>query len=304
MGAVEWLARMQKASRSHNYVGTFVVSAASGALSSARIWHVCQGDLQMERVEALSGPQRSIYRRNDEVLTLSPQTQTARREQRENLELFPSLVGSPDSDVDTHYGARTLGADRVAGFEADVIDLTPNDGLRYGYRIWSERETGLALKLQTLDSAGRPLEQSAFSELQLDAPVDADALARAMTAPPGYKIEQSHAEHTTAEAEGWMLREPVPGFKPTRCYRRPMHHGNDRERTLQCSFSDGLASVSLFVEPFESERQAQVGSQALGATHMLTRRMVDRNAREWWLTAVGEVPLKTLDLFARSLDRR
>ena len=59
MGVVEWLERMHAAARQRSYVGTFVVSAPAGNLSSARIWHVCEGDLQMERIEALSGPPRS-----------------------------------------------------------------------------------------------------------------------------------------------------------------------------------------------------------------------------------------------------
>ena len=69
-----------------------------------------------------------------------------------------------------------LGQGRVAGFDADIVQLDPRDGLRFGYRIWSEKRTGLVVKTQTLDDAGRVLEQAAFSELQLDAPVQAAKL--------------------------------------------------------------------------------------------------------------------------------
>jgi sigma-E factor negative regulatory protein RseB len=62
----EWLLRMHEASRRRSYVGTFVVSSYAGALSSARIWHACEGDVQMERVESLTGAPRAIFRRNDE----------------------------------------------------------------------------------------------------------------------------------------------------------------------------------------------------------------------------------------------
>ena len=51
----EWLLRMHDASRRRAYVGTFVVSVGS-SMSSARIWHVCDGEQQMERVETLTGP--------------------------------------------------------------------------------------------------------------------------------------------------------------------------------------------------------------------------------------------------------
>jgi sigma-E factor negative regulatory protein RseB len=64
----DWLMRMHDASRQRAYVGTFVVSAG-GRMSSARIWHACDGEQQMERVESLTGEPKSTYRRNDLVMT-------------------------------------------------------------------------------------------------------------------------------------------------------------------------------------------------------------------------------------------
>jgi sigma-E factor negative regulatory protein RseB len=69
--------------------------------------------------------------------------------------------------------------------------------------------------------------------------------------------------------------------------------------TLQMIFSDGLASVSLFVEPFDAQRHAQPGSLAVGATHVLTQ-----HSGNWWLSAVGEVPQQTLAAFAKGLERK
>jgi sigma-E factor negative regulatory protein RseB len=67
---------------------------------------------------------------------------------------------------------------------------------------------------------------------------------------------------------------------------------------MQWIFSDGLASVSLFVEALDRQRHTQEGVLASGATHTLTQRVQD-----WWLTAVGEVPPQTLKAFAQSLER-
>jgi sigma-E factor negative regulatory protein RseB len=300
LGVVEWLQRMHAASRQRSYVGTFVVSAPAGSLSSARIWHVCEGDLQMERIEALSGPPRSTFRRNDHVMTFLPEAKVVKSEKRENLELFPNLLGTPDSSVGDFYGARVVGKDRVAGFDADVVQLEPRDGLRFGYRVWSERRSGLVVKLQTIDGESRVIEQSAFSELQLDAPVKAQALVQMMGSTAGYRVEKSELERTTASKEGWSLRAPVAGFKPVSCYRRAGSgaHGH----TVQWTFSDGLASVSLFVEPYDAQRQPREVVLALGATHTLTRRLASKDG-DWWLTAVGEVPPQTLDAFAQSLVR-
>ncbi len=302
LGVVDWLKRMHGAARRHSYVGTFVVTVAAGNLSSARIWHACEGDLQIERVDVLSGPPRTTFRRNEQVLTFLPDQRVAKSEKRENLELFPNLLGVPDSAVADFYTVKVVGKGRVAGFDTDVIQLMPRDNLRFGYRVWTEKNSGLLTKLQTVDSDGRVVEQSAFSELQLDAPVKVQALAQMMGSTAGYRMEKSQVERTTPQAEGWMLKSPVPGFKSTSCYRRAMGGVSSAERTLQWTFTDGLATVSLFLEPYDAKRDAREGLLALGATYTLTRRLTDPSG-DWWLTAVGEVPPRTLDAFAQSLAR-
>ncbi|TAJ64350.1 MAG: transcriptional regulator [Variovorax sp.] len=306
MSVTEWLQRMHAGARQRNYVGTFVVSAPGGDLSSARIWHVRDGEQQIERIEALSGPQRSTFRRNQSVMTFLPEAKVVKVEKRENLDLFPNLPDKQDSSIGEFYDVRPIGKDRVAGFDADVVQLTPHDGLRFGYRIWSERRTGLVVKLQTLDDQSRVVEQSAFSELQLDVPVKAQALAQMMANTAGYRIEKLELERTSAQDEGWTLSTPVAGFKPRSFFRRPAAGGDKnaatQDRTVQWIFSDGLASVSLFIERYDAKRAPRDGVLTIGATNAIRRRLPEP-ANDWWLTAVGEVPQQTLDAFAQSLAR-
>ena len=292
----EWLERMHEASRRRYYVGTLVVSSNTGAMSSARIWHACDGRQQLERIESLTGTPRSTFRRNDEVVTFLPEARVARTERRESLGLFPNLLKSSESSIPEFYAARHIGSDRVAGFKADVVHLVPKDQLRYGYRVWSEKGSGLVMKLQTLDLDQIVLEQAAFSELQLDAPVRADKLSQMMTATGGWRVEKADAAKCNAAAEGWQLRDPVPGFKPVNCYKRPGAAAT--EGSIQWIFSDGLAAVSLFVEPYDAKRHQQEGLLASGATQTLTQRVQD-----WWLTVVGEAPPQTLKVFAQNLER-
>lgn len=294
----QWLLRLHEASRRRAYVGTLVVSSG-GTMSSARVWHVCDGQQQIERVESLTGTPRSTFRRNNEVVTFSPQSRVAVAERRESLSLFPHLLKTTDATIEQYYSARAQGSERVAGFEADVVQLTPTDGLRYGYRIWSEQRTGLAVKLQTLDAQGQVLEQVAFSELQLDAPVSMDKLSRMMDNTEGYRVESPQLLKTTAAAEGWRLVREVPGFKAMSCYRRPSEAGVS---ALQWVFSDGLATVSLFIEPYDARRHGQEQLHGMGATHAVTRRLAARDGA-WWLTAVGEVPVPTLQAFVQALER-
>ncbi|RYY83886.1 MAG: transcriptional regulator [Comamonadaceae bacterium] len=305
-GVIDWLRRMHEAARESTYAGTFVVSAATGNLSSARIWHACEADLQVERVEALSGPARVTFRRQDRIQTFFPDTRVVKTERRDTLDVFPNLRGASEAQIESLYSARRLGQGRMAGIEADVVQIAPRDPLRYGYRIWSERRTGLIVKLQTLDASGTVVEQSAFSELQLDAPLNAASMVRMMDDTAGYTVHQTALKRTTAEKEGWALSEGVPGFKPVSCYRRAMAGAKDRDpqqRMVQWTFSDGLATVSLFIEPGPAAVEREDSLMVLGATHTLVRRITDAGGDTWWITAVGEVPAQTLDQFVGQLVR-
>ena len=300
----EWLIRLQEGSRKRAFQGTFVVSSASGAQSSARIWHVCDGEQQLERVDALTGPPRSTFRRNADVVTFWPRAGVAQTEKREALAVFPGFLQTTDNAIARFYTVKLLGADRVAGLQSDLIELVPQDGYRYGYRVWSEKSTGMLLKVQTMDAAGRVMEQSAFSEVELDAPVSMETLKTAMGRTEGYRMVERSVASTTADAEGWTLKAGVPGFKGMSCFRRTTPATSaSSPQMMHWVFSDGLASVSLFVEAFDPRRH--VGESVLldGATRTLTKRLTDRRGGQWWLTAVGEVPTRTLQAFAGSLER-
>jgi len=294
----DWLSRLHEASKRRSYIGTYVVSSG-GQMQSAKIWYVCEGTQQIERVESLTGAPRSTFRHNDKVVTFMPEQKVVRSERREASGNFPGLVQSADNQIAEFYKLKAEGVERIAGLESDVVLLIPKDNMRFGYRVWTEQKKGLVVKLQTLDSDGRVLEQAAFSELQLDAPVKLDKLLQMMGKVDGYRVEESALVKTTASAEGWRLVAPVAGFKPMSCYKRPTSGGALADDPMQWVFSDGLASVSLFVEPFDRQRHIKESAMSMGATHTITRQL-----GSYWLTAMGEVPMSTLKQFASGLERK
>lgn len=294
----EWLARMHEGSRQRAYVGTLVVSAGS-SMSASKIWHVCDGNQQMERIDTLTGTPRTTIRRNNDVITFVPEAKTALVEKRDSLGMFPELLRTPSNLIPQFYQAREVGVQRVAGHLADMVEILPRDDLRFGYRIWSEQQSGLVVKLQTLGQQGGVLEQMAFSELQMDAPVSMEKLKKLMKDTRGYEVHKPALRKTTAEAEGWRLKEPVPGFSAMSCHTRDSGTSQPPGTApMQWVFSDGLASVSLFVEPFDPQRHVQESSAVVGATHSVSRRV-----GEHWLTVLGEVPEQTLRRFALALER-
>ena len=98
------------------------------------------------------------------------------------------------------------------------------------------------------------------------------------------------------------MTAPVPGFKPMSCYKRPAPSAGlsgQSDEPMQWVFSDGLASVSLFVEQYDRQRHVKESAFSMGATQTLSKL-----AGNYWVTAVGEVPLSTLKQFVSSLERK
>jgi len=139
----------------------------------------------------------------------------------------------------------------------------PNDGLRYATMLWLDVETGVPLKTQVHDSDGRILEYSVATALELLP----DATDPAASAP------------ASARNGSWRIDPMPPGFRMV-----AVHREGARE---QLFLLDGLATISIFVEPADGRR---TGAMRRGAMSSLIREQ--QGAR---LTAVGGVPLVTLE---------
>jgi sigma-E factor negative regulatory protein RseB len=299
-----WLLRIHEAASRRNFQGTFIVSAG-GAVSSARIAHYCDGSGQFERIDSLDGQARHVFRHNTVVHTIWPQQRVATVEQRDVLSSFPGLLQGSEGRIADFYELRPQGTDRVAGHEASVLLLNPRDSHRFGYRLWAEKASGLLLRADVLGERGELLETSAFSDVAIDVKPQTEAVLRSMQKLDGYQVVRPTFKPTNLEAEGWTLRQAVPGFRQVSCVKRPMEafaagEGANRPiEAVQSIFSDGLTHVSVFIEPFDAQRHTDPVLSALGATRTLMRRKGD-----WWITVVGDVPAATLDAFAVGLERK
>jgi sigma-E factor negative regulatory protein RseB len=295
-----WLQRIRDAALNVSYQGTMTYSAG-GAVSSSRIAHYCSGRDRFERVEGLDGQVRQQYRLNQQVVTLWPATRLAVIEQQEAMSDFPALPPAVPGTFD-HYDLRQVGVERVSGLEADVMLLAPRDQRRFAQRLWADRRSGLMLRADMIGSKGDVLETSAFTDIVLDPKAELETVRGPMKRLEGYKVVRPKVVKTRLEDEGWGLTQPVPGFEGVGCSRRPLDTNGAEPasavQVLQAVFSDGLAQVSLFVEPYDAQRHKPVRS-TLGATHTLMSRR-----GQWWLTVMGEVPMSTVQLFESALQRR
>jgi sigma-E factor negative regulatory protein RseB len=297
-----WLQRIQTAAARANYRGTLVTSAG-GAMTSSRVLHCVVGDNTYEMLESLDGKQQRMLRHNDSVHTLWPQTKLAVQEKRETLAAWSTTPQAVDPQALEHYALRHEASARLAGRDADVFVLEPRDTLRYAQRLWADRESALLLRADVLGTAATLIESTAFSSVDIGIKPQPDVVLQAMQRVDGYRVLRPQQRITQLEAHGWLLARPVPGFKRVGSVLRGMENlgasAGGIEPVLQTVFTDGITHVSLFAEPYQEALHRAESQHQQGATASLTLRR-----GEHWFTAVGDVPLATLKLFALALDRR
>ena len=253
--ALGWLMRMHAAANERNYQGTMVFSAG-GVVSSSRVAHFHEGGQFYERTEALDGRMHRIYRHNDQVATLWPQSRVAVIEQREPLATPSPLLPPLEPRALDRYELGALGSERLAGRDARVFLLSPRDEFRFAQRIWADQATGLMLRADVLGPKQELLESSAFSEVEIGIRPQPESVLQPMKKLDGYRVVRPQQLLTQLETEGWVLDKPVSGFVFAGCMKRtiesPESTGNDP--VLQVVYSDGVTHVSLFIEPYDARR--------------------------------------------------
>jgi sigma-E factor negative regulatory protein RseB len=206
---------------------------------------------------------------------------------------FPAFLNRPASDIDAQYRVVHSGVERVAGHACNVLSVEPRDALRYGYKLWADQSTNLLLRAQTIATHGEVLEQVEFTDVSIGNHIDRNSLKPSAQSTDGWQTEQIESVPANFTALGWHLNTELPGFTRTGETKRTFGAGRD---VGQMVFSDGLASVSVFIEAVGNPKLAE-GEASKGPVNFARRRYGD-----FWVTVVGEVPASTIHQIAESVQ--
>ncbi|MGE5339635.1 MAG: MucB/RseB C-terminal domain-containing protein [Gemmatimonadota bacterium] len=292
---LQWLQAIQAAAERLNYSGTIIYQQGEEVRAS-RLVHVFDGHESRERLQPLDGQLREFIRRADEVQCLMPESRQVVIERRLAQDAFPAITSADPAEILQHYTVRLGGTERVAGVECQVINIEPKDRMRYGYRLWVDRSSGLLLRAITLNDRNEVLEQMAFAEVQTGAKVDRAQLKPSWST-DGWRVERTQQSAIDLAQQGWHVTPPA-GFHKLHEVARSLWGSTAERKVMQAVFTDGLASVSVFIEPSPTDSMADA-AQSKGPTSVYARRMA--NAR---VTVVGEVPMSTVKSVAKSIEFR
>ncbi len=292
----QWIQAARSAAQRVNYTGTIIYQAGS-EIRSSRITHLFDGTRSHERIQTLDGKPREYLRHrsdsDDEVQCLIPESKKILVEKRSVEESFPSLSGASPEEILQRYDARLGAVERVAGLDAQALALEPRDAARYAYRLWIDRATGLLLRAQTLNERREVIEQIGFSDVRIGDPIDRSSLKPAWST-DGWSVVQSEYRKTNLAKQGWIVPTP-DGFRKTREVARRM----GTTEAMQVVFADGLATVSVFIEPGSPVIEPPSAVQMRGPTAVFSRRISAA-----LVTVVGEVPPGTIRAVAQSVEFR
>lgn len=311
----DMLQRMSDADKDQNYQGTFILRK-SDRLSTLRVTHGRDDDGAWESLEALNGEPRKVVRRNNKVISIFPARELVTiRLNAKKQPLHPQLPENIEQ-LELFYSINQLPDDRIANHLTLVVDLVPYDKLRYGYRYWIDKNTGMLLRCDLVAEDDAVVEQMMFTSLDYmsevpDRPFDLEKFGH-------YEqqlLEEPVVEIGDSEPSQWVINTLPKGFMLTQRTRRyspsllaeksrqqnkvdqqSMVEQKDSEPyLLHLVYSDGLASVSVFVEKNQGAEEHLEGAATMGAVNAFGNSVGD-----YFVTVVGEVPEKTVRSMAQS----
>ncbi len=296
--ALQQLERMSKASHTLDYEGTFVY-LHGGHVQSVRIVHGVDAKGEHERLVTLSGKSREVIRDNDEVKCFLPDDRIVQVDKAgRNLAL--TMIKTPEVErISQFYQIDIKGHERVAGRVATHVVLTPRDNFRYQRSYWIDDEAGLMLRADIVDERGKLIEQMMFTSLTM-----LDAMPKKDLVPENavkdfvvIKPAETQSQPPDQESARWEASALPPGFE-----LEMLRHLTMRGKNGQLEhhvYSDGLASVSVFVEPAGYKEKEFLGHSRRGSVNAFARRAGDTR-----VVVVGEVPPQTVEHIADAMRPR
>jgi sigma-E factor negative regulatory protein RseB len=298
-----WVERMNQALATRNYDGVFVHQQGSRR-ETLRIIHRVQDGETRERLVAVDGSGREFVRNGAELVCYFPDRRVAIVERRPADTGFIGGLPGFDASADASYVIEARDRSRMQGRITRLITLTPRDEFRYGYRLWIDEKTAMPVKTQLCDSRGNVIEQITFASLALPARIE-DELLQPEVATEGFKWLRHDMPGVPREqhaASRWQAQALPPGFRMS--VRADQALGQ-RGPLSHLVFTDGLASVSVFIES-QARAAVRPGAPELeaGATQLGSAAAYSIVVGSNRVTAVGEVPPATVRFIAQSLQQR
>jgi sigma-E factor negative regulatory protein RseB len=248
-----------------------------------------------ERILSADGLRREIVRENDQVRWILPDRKLVLLETRKDVSPLVSALPSYSAELEPHYEINLGATARIANRSAQIVEIKPRDEFRYGYTLWLDQQTAMPLKSQLVDERGRTVEQIMFTQIDIVSDIAAGELEPTIDTAGFATLRPPETESAAASSDVPWRASTVPGgFRLSAATQSPMP--GSKYPVEHLVYSDGLATVSVFIEDPKAKAEVNDGFSRLGSTNTFSLTLRGRK-----VTAVGEVPRQTVRTIASSL---
>lgn len=279
--AHDWLERIGPALIEQDYQGTLVMVSGT-SMETLAVFHAFDAGRERMRLVTLTGPQREVIRDDKMVMCIGTGLDSVGYDADTAGRWNPAGQFAGAGKLE-NYRAKLGSSGRVADRDTQVVDLQPRDAWRYGYRLWLDQQTGLPLRIALIGESGQALEQMAFTDLRIGSKPDAADLRPSTQ--QGLRRVQTLSAGEQSDP-GWRVGSPPPGFT--------LRGGRRLGDSVQLLYSDGLASVSVYIEPISANQRGE-SVMRRGAVNVHSLWQGGRR-----IVVIGKVPAMTVDYFARN----
>ena len=287
---------MSNATHELNYDGIFVYRYDK-QIDTMRIIHKKNKDGDVyERLVSLTGNNREIIRENDRIKYMFPENKVAIIEKSKIGQLISSYIPDPIQSISKFYVFNLVGQGRIAGLNAWIINIRPIDRFRYGYQLWIDKKSKLLLKSKLKNFQGVTLEQVMFAQLNVLKNID-DALLKSSFNEQNFTWINNTSDKTITydiSRKKWRPSWIPKGFFMSKYTIDPMP--NSVIPVEHFIYSDGLATISIYVEKLNNQQPIIVETANFGGVNTYST-----STDGYQITAVGEVPKTTVQLIANSV---
>lgn len=288
------LQKAADAARELSYKGIFTYQSL-GSTKSVEITHMNSSQGEYARIVVLDGAPREVLSQGTDAVIFNTKEGKVVIEKRRGKNMFPALLPANMDVIKLSYQARAGGQERVAGRDGQIIFLDPRDRFRYSYKLWADREYGLLLKSLASNERNEVIEQIAFTQLQLLDTQNMDWFQPKVDNKKPYVMEESSPVASSAEVDNWTLAELPAGYRKIDQIKCKVP--GKKIPVTHIIFSDGLASVSLFIEPLIKGIRPKTGHTVMGATNFYANA-----TNGYQIMVVGEVPEDTVVQIANAVS--
>lgn len=289
--ALAWLKKLEEGVARTNFRMSFVV-LKPGVDVQPYLWRrgVDTDGVQFEQLSRLNGPGREMLRIGNKVSYFEPNLPAYSLPSAHINGPMPLTFFADPLSLGEAYEFILVGRSRISGKAAQHIRIVSRDKSRYSVNLWLDRQTGLPLKMNTVDLKGQVIEQIQTTDITLldsidphFANIDLKALPEVV---PVQRIQGKGATNL-------QLSYVPSGMN---ALRKNTHRlaisGHVVDYML---LTDGLVDVSVYVQ-----RDGQASDDLLLRAQSET--FLSRTFNRYRVTVIGKLPPETANAIAAAVN--